>query len=140
MVGSPLGAVSCPNGASWLRGVFGSRWINLHVPFHVCHFEPDTLKGTIRAAGLRVLSLRQETPALWVAQSLIAWAFWRRGRATRQIRNPYLVGALMLVIRLGFFPLLWLGNVLGRGDCLKVVAAEKTGRGRVAWQAGAATQ
>jgi 2-polyprenyl-3-methyl-5-hydroxy-6-metoxy-1,4-benzoquinol methylase len=36
--------ISCPNSRSWLRSAFGRYWINWHVPFHVVHFSPDTLR------------------------------------------------------------------------------------------------
>jgi hypothetical protein len=48
--------------------------------------------------------------------------FARRGQPTRQLRNPFLVCALMLIARLVFFPLLILGNRCGRGDCLIAIA------------------
>jgi hypothetical protein len=45
----------------------------------------------------------------------------RRGRKTRYLRSPLLVGFLMLFCRFVLFPLLWVGNLTGRGDCLVVV-------------------
>jgi hypothetical protein len=56
---------------------------------------------------------------------VVARAFARKGRPTRQLRNPALILGLMLLARLIFFPLLVLGNRFGRGDCLLVVASQK---------------
>ena len=114
--------ISCPNSQSWLRSAFGRYWINWHVPFHVVHFSPNTLKQVLKKSQFEVLEMRQETPALWVAHSIIARLFAKPGQPTRQLRSATLVAALILLIRGLFFPLLWLGNLCKRGDCLVVVA------------------
>lgn len=117
--------ISCPNSKSWLRSVFGRYWINWHVPFHVVHFSPETLREVLKAAQFEVADIKQETPALWVSHSIIARLFAKPGRPTLQLRSAVLVASLILLIRGLFFPLLWLGNLYGRGDCLVVVATKK---------------
>jgi len=117
--------VSCPNARSWLRSVFGRRWINWHVPFHISHFAPETLTRLLAESGYKRIELRQITPALWFAQSVIAYVFARRNEKTRSLRNPSLVLLLMLLARFVLFPVLWLGNLLGRGDCLLAIATKE---------------
>jgi 2-polyprenyl-3-methyl-5-hydroxy-6-metoxy-1,4-benzoquinol methylase len=114
--------ISCPNSRSWLRSVFGRYWINWHVPFHVVHFSPDSLREVLKKSQFEVVKMRQETPALWVAHSVIARLFAKPGQPTKQLRSAVLVAALILLIRGLFFPLLWMGNLSKRGDCLVVVA------------------
>lgn len=114
--------ISCPNSRSWLRSAFGCYWINWHVPFHIVHFSPDTLQELLKVSQFEVIKMRQETPALWVAHSIIARLFAKPGQPTKQLRSAVLVAALILLIRGLFFPLLWLGNLSKRGDCLVVVA------------------
>ena len=121
--------ISCPNSRSWLRFCFGRYWINWHVPFHIVHFSPDTLAQMLKEAGFENVQTRQITPSLWVASSVIAGLFAKVGQPNRQLRNPFLVFVLMLVARFLFFPLLILGNMRGRGDCLIVTA---TAEGAVA--------
>jgi SAM-dependent methyltransferase len=116
--------ISCPNSQSWLRTIFGRSWINWHVPFHISHFSPKTLRQLITDIGYTNVGVRQITPSLWVAQSLIAYSFAREGRKTRQLRNPFLTMFLMLFARCLLFPALWVGNVVGRGDCLLAVASK----------------
>jgi len=70
------------------------------------------------------VEIRQITPALWVTQSCIARLFAREGRKNGQLRNPILNMALMVFARFVLFPALWLGDRLGRGDCLLVVATK----------------
>lgn len=114
--------ISCPNSRSWLRSVFGRFWINWHVPFHVVHFSPETLRALLKKSQFEIVEMRQETPALWVAHSIIAKLYAKPGMPTRQLRSAPLVASLILLIRGLLFPLLWLGNLTGRGDCLVVVA------------------
>lgn len=117
--------ISCPNSRSWLRSLFGRFWINWHVPFHIVHFSSRTLADMLEKSGFEVTSMQQKTPALWVAHSVIARLFAKPGQPTRQLRSAPLVASLILVVRGLFFPLLWLGNVTGRGDCLVVTARKK---------------
>jgi SAM-dependent methyltransferase len=116
--------ISCPNSQSWLRPVFGRWWINWHVPFHITHFSSVTLQRLLEDSGFRQIEIRQITPALWVASSIISRLFARKGRPTRQLRNPVLIFGLVLACRGLLFPLLCVGNWAGRGDCLVAVAAK----------------
>jgi len=113
--------ISCPNSQSWLRPVFGRWWINWHVPFHVTHFSSFTLQRLLEDSGFQKIEIRQITPALWVASSIISRLFARKGRPTRQLRNPLLIFGLVLACRGLLFPLLYWGNRTGRGDCLVAV-------------------
>ena len=114
--------ISCPNVDSWQRKLFGRYWINWHVPFHIVHFSQKTLTNILKETGFEIQEIRQESPALWLAHSIIVRLFAQFGQPTKQLRNPFLVAALLILIRILFFPLLWIGNRLGRGDCLVVVA------------------
>jgi len=113
--------ISCPNNRSWIRTFFGRYWINWHMPFHVIHFSEEALRSALETSGFKAIQIGQETPALWVAHSVIARLFAQRGKPTRQLRSPLLVAFLILGIRFSLFPWLWLGNRLGRGDCLVAV-------------------
>ena len=114
--------ISCPNAESWQRVFFGKYWINWHVPFHITHFSMTTLTNMLRVAGFEIQKEKQASPALWFVHSIIARLFAKQGRATRELRNPVLIASLMLLVRSLFFPILWVGNILGRGDCLVVMA------------------
>jgi SAM-dependent methyltransferase len=114
--------ISCPNSKSWLRSVFGASWINWHVPFHISQFSSETSKNLLSDAGFASNETRQITPALWVSSSVIAKLFAKKGRPTRALRNPILVFGLLMISRIILFPVLWLGNRAGRGDCLLIVA------------------
>jgi SAM-dependent methyltransferase len=116
--------ISCPNSRSWLRAAFGRSWINWHVPFHISHFNSETLQRLLADAGYVDIEVEQITPALWVAGSLMAYLFARKGKRTRQLRNPFWVALLMVFARFVLFPALWLGNRRGRGDCLLAIGTK----------------
>jgi 2-polyprenyl-3-methyl-5-hydroxy-6-metoxy-1,4-benzoquinol methylase len=114
--------ISCPNVNSWQRKLFGRYWINWHVPFHIIHFSQKNLTNILKETGFEIQEIRQESPALWFVHSIIVRLFAQFGQPTKQLRNPFLVAALLILIRILFFPFLWLGNILGRGDCLITIA------------------
>jgi SAM-dependent methyltransferase len=116
--------ISCPNSESWVRRAFGTSWINWHVPFHISHFSPRTLRQLLAKAGYTRIEIHQVTPALWVAQSFLAYLFAEEGKQTRQLRNPFLTLFFMVFARCVLFPALWLGNRRGHGDCLLAVATK----------------
>lgn len=114
--------VSCPNAASWARHLFGRSWINWHPPFHLAHFASRNLHTLLVDNGFEVSEAQNRTPALWVAQSLLARRYAVPGRPTTAMRRSGLLAALMVTLRVLLFPALWLGNRLDRGDCLVVRA------------------
>jgi SAM-dependent methyltransferase len=117
--------ISLPNSASWLRRRFGRAWINWHVPFHLVHFSSKTLSRALQGAGFEVRHVRHLTPALWVAQTVIARFAARPGRVTQALRSARLVMPLMLIARFLLFPWLWLNDRRGQGDCLVVMARRR---------------
>jgi len=117
--------ISLPNARSWLAAAFGREWINWHVPFHITHFTRERLAALLGECGFELVSARQISPALWAAQSLLARLGRGRPDPTALFKKRWLVAGLMLAIRCGLFPVLILGNLLGRGDCL-IVKARRT--------------
>ena len=116
--------ISCPNSRSWLKKLFGCSWINWHVPFHLFHFSSKTLGRLLERCGFEISELKYATPSHWMSQSIVAAISAKQGRKTLLLRSPLLVAALMLFCRFVLFPLLWVGNLSGKGDCL-VVEAKK---------------
>jgi SAM-dependent methyltransferase len=116
--------ISCPNSRSWLRKAFGRSWINWHVPFHISQFSAQTLRALLEQTGFTGIEILQVTPALWVAMSIIARVFAKEGYATRELRNPTLIIALLFLVRFAAFPVLWFQNRRSCGDCLLVTASK----------------
>ena len=117
--------ISCPNIDSWQRKVFGKYWINWHVPFHITFFSISILENLLNEVGFEVRKKKCVTPSLWTAQSMIGKLFAQKGKKNYAQRSPILLGSLIVFVRFIFFPLLWLGNFLGRGDCVIIEAQKK---------------
>ena len=115
--------ISCPNAKSWFRRIFGKSWINWHVPFHISHFSTPTLTCLLREAGFIRIEVQQITPSVWIAQSLIVYLFGGSGKNLK-LRNPFLTIMLMALVKGLLFPVTWLANRMGRGDCLVAVASK----------------
>lgn len=121
---SPKGQlwISCPNNRSLLRSIFGRYWINWHVPFHLTHFSSKTLHRMLSENGFEITKSKQRSPSLWLAHSVIARMFARRGYPTKQLRNPWLIAVMLPLARLLCFPILFAANCTDRGDCLVTIA------------------
>jgi len=114
--------ISCPNGDSLWRRVFGRGWVNWHVPFHLWHFSPRTLRMVMTRAGFRRTEVKTFTPALWLAQSFCIRRGSRAGRANRLMRSTPVVAGLMLAARLLVLPWFFRADRRLRGDCLVATA------------------
>lgn len=113
--------ISCPNGNSLWRRVFGRHWINYHVPFHLWHFSPATLGAILTRTDFRIAEIQTITPAVWLTGSWCGIFGERQGRPNRLLRSAPIVAALMLASRC----LLTLFRQVNRqmqGDCLVIVA------------------
>lgn len=54
-----------PNADSIFARFFKRTWINWHVPYHLHHFTPRSVRLFLERCGWRVSSLRTITPNLW---------------------------------------------------------------------------
>jgi SAM-dependent methyltransferase len=114
--------ISCPNAASLWRRVFRRSWVSWHVPYHLWHFSPATLKKVLKRAGYEVSSLQTYTPALWMAQSLCVSLAAREGRSNRVMRSAPVAAGLTLMARTLILPWFRHLNRELAGDCLIVTA------------------
>jgi 2-polyprenyl-3-methyl-5-hydroxy-6-metoxy-1,4-benzoquinol methylase len=117
--------ISTPNIESWQRKFFGRFWINWHIPFHVFFFSDSTISTLLTNSGFGIIKSFNSTPSLWMAQSIIATLFTKIGKKNNPQRFPLLLGCLLLIIRFFLFPVLCIGNLIGRGDCLIIEAFKK---------------
>jgi 2-polyprenyl-3-methyl-5-hydroxy-6-metoxy-1,4-benzoquinol methylase len=117
--------ISCPNIKSWQRRLFGKYWINWHIPFHIYFFSKNTLESLLNQCGFDSIKIKQYTPTLWTAQSIIAALFAKKGKVNYSQRYTILLGFLVILVRFLFFPILWIGNLLKQGDCITLVAKKK---------------
>lgn len=62
--------LSFPNTGSLYRRLFGRRWINWHVPYHLHHFDRRSFSELCRRAGWRLERWTTATPNVWTAVQL----------------------------------------------------------------------
>ncbi len=60
-------ALSFPNVDSIYRRLFGRRWINWHVPYHLHHFCRRSFSELCRRDGWDIVGWRTVTPNVWTA-------------------------------------------------------------------------
>ena len=95
--------IACPNYKGFQRRLFGAAWHNWHLPFHLTHFSPHSLRHLFEASGLHVISISEESPVHF------AMASWRtRSSATpceawddvtRHVGPPWQRAGLGLLLR-----------------------------------------
>lgn len=101
-----------PNATSAWRRVFAQHWIHWHVPFHLFHFTPVSLRKLLRQCELDVRSLRSVTPGEWLLMSFAAYRNARRSVfELEDFAGRY--GRRLLVAPVGR-----LFDAVGRGDAL----------------------
>jgi SAM-dependent methyltransferase len=104
--------VIVPNAESAWRSVFGQHWVHWHVPFHLFHLTPTSLRKLLTQCGLDVRRLGTITPGEWLLMSLTARRNARRGVfELEDFSGRY--GRRLLVAPAGRF-----FDALGRGDAL----------------------
>jgi len=74
--------LSFPNAASIYRRIFGIRWLNWHIPFHLHFYNLKSFRLIAEAEGFDLVSSRSITPNLWTALQLRGLRRPARGIAT----------------------------------------------------------
>ena len=62
--------IACPNYGSLQRRLYGDAWHGWHLPFHLNHFSPTSLRAMLKRSGFSEVSVRQESP---VQYALASW-------------------------------------------------------------------
>ncbi len=58
--------ISIPNSNGWGAKVFGKRWINWHIPYHLQHFSEKSIRIMAKKANLDVVSIKTITSSEWL--------------------------------------------------------------------------
>lgn len=59
-----------PNTSSLWRSLFGMRWINWHVPYHLHHFNHKSFVHMVKRCGFEVTLSKTVTPNAWTLMQL----------------------------------------------------------------------
>lgn len=129
-----------PNVRSFWCRIFGVRWINWHVPYHLHHFSREGFAQLAGRCGYRITTVRTITPNLWTALQLRTLRFtvsrgvpspmWgvaptagEGGQSKPALRRRVLRTMRRAVFAMGILPLALINrsiDALGWGDSLMV--------------------
>ncbi|MBN1106660.1 MAG: class I SAM-dependent methyltransferase [Deltaproteobacteria bacterium] len=119
--------IFCPNLQSYMARWFGESWAGWHLPFHLYHFTPKTLRRLVLDARFRVVQMRTVTPDILFHTSL-------KDHPASRSTNP--LKLLLRLVRLFPFRLAlamifrFLDLVFpGEGECLQVELEKRVGTG-----------
>jgi SAM-dependent methyltransferase len=119
--------ISMPNANGWGAKVFGRRWINWHIPYHLQFFSDNSMSKAAKQAGLELVRNSTVTSSNWIVHQLVhlieypaqgnSSAYWAgKGRSSgivnKMIRKTISASRLFLVPQL----LTRFMDLLGRGD------------------------
>ena len=138
--------VAVPNAGSIYCTIFGRRWINWHIPYHLHHFNRSCLQALGQRTGWRLLSTRTITPNLWTVLQLRAlmsttqqgvphpmWSPNAPVAATRPGLGARLAWRVVQVVTRFGMPFMGVMNRLidglGMGDSLLIVFVRETALG-----------
>jgi 2-polyprenyl-3-methyl-5-hydroxy-6-metoxy-1,4-benzoquinol methylase len=111
--------ICCPNSASYMADLFKQFWAGWHIPFHLSHFTPETMKSLILGTSFQPILFRAVTPDFLFPKSLEAYVRNVKksllGPISSKMTRPLLFrGIAALLFR--FLDVLF----AGKGECLQV--------------------
>lgn len=62
--------LSVPNFGSLYLKIFGRRWLNWHIPYHINFFTELSFKKLAKNAGFRIIRMRTTTPDVWTLMQI----------------------------------------------------------------------
>lgn len=116
-------AISVPNAGSWDFRAFRSRWYMLHLPNHLYHFTPRTLRALLDKAGWEITDVHGQRvitdPLASFGYLLEDWGLVRLGRFLASL--PARPGRWVWLL----FPLAWPASILAQTARMTVWARKK---------------
>jgi 2-polyprenyl-3-methyl-5-hydroxy-6-metoxy-1,4-benzoquinol methylase len=135
-----------PNRSSFYSRIFGMRWINWHIPYHLHHFTLSGFRSMAERYGLQMVRHRTITPNLWTFLQLRAalkkpmqgqpspvWAVAAAASGGTSVGGNELqrktLKMAILPVLLGLFGVVnRCVDLLGQGDCLMVELRREQGQ------------
>lgn len=75
---------STPNANGWGRRLFGARWINWHVPYHLQFFTQQSIELAAEKTGLTLSEVTTRTNSEWLHYQWMHLVFYpRKGKSSR---------------------------------------------------------
>jgi SAM-dependent methyltransferase len=113
--------VSCPNGESYLRQIFGQFWEGWYAPFHNFVFIENSLKCLAQNSGLSVESISTKTPVNFLTTSLRSFLWAKTTPPCRPVESFAFLDSFLFAFFIA--PILRCSDMLAakKGDCLVAI-------------------
>lgn len=127
-----------PNRCSFWQKLFGPKWINWHIPYHLHHFNKKGFRALAQRHGYRLIRQKTITPNIWTVLQLQALQLspvagvpsnmWPSGEdvdiypagATRQNSSPIFRKLLKQIVLFNFGLFNRIIDLVGQGDSILV--------------------
>lgn len=128
--------LSIPNFDSIYLTIFGNRWVNWHVPYHINFFTKTSIERLTKRVGFRIVDTKTITPNGWTLLQFLSLIknpkmgekslVWSNISPVGNHKSKFNLGKTVLHVIASLFNVLItptnrLIDVLGKGDCLFVV-------------------
>lgn len=101
--------ITIPNPNGWGAKLFGRRWINWHIPYHLQHFSKESVQLSAEKSGFDIQTIKTVTTSEWLHyqwMSLIAYpnlgeksVFWDGGaRSVSKLTIKYIGFAFFTIL------------------------------------------
>ena len=125
--------LSIPNAKGWGQFIFGRKWINWHIPYHLQHFSKKSISQTLSESGFDLVSLKTITSSEWLyyqAFHILTFpklnsksVFWDGHLEAAELSQKVFLRMISLLHRIKIFHLITrLMDMLAIGDNLLVIA------------------
>lgn len=91
--------LSLPNTDSLGRQLFGENWLHWHIPYHLNHFNKNSIKYLTKKADLKIMSIKTVTPNMWTNLQIKRLltkpqvgqrdSFWDGGKENQRLTNNW---------------------------------------------------
>lgn len=129
--------LSFPNANSVYRYIFGKKWINWHIPYHLNHFTKKSVIKLSKKTGFKIIKIKTVTPNLWTGiqfASIFTKLIYKEpsvlfndiNKDSKQNKiNKYILNTIVRGISFGITPINRLIDLLGFGDSFIVILSKK---------------
>jgi 2-polyprenyl-3-methyl-5-hydroxy-6-metoxy-1,4-benzoquinol methylase len=76
--------LSFPNTGSFLRKIWGRKWLHWHIPYHLNHFNRKSIILLTKKSDLKISGIKTVTPNIWTILQIRSFLY----KTKEGVRNP----------------------------------------------------
>lgn len=125
--------ISTPNSFGFGAFLFGKKWLNWHVPYHVNFFSKKSLIILLSKSGFKLEKIKTITPPEWIFYQICHLLFFpKKGkisyfwRVKKSFFTKLIIFPFLVLYKFGFFSILSIIiDLFGTGDNYIVIASNE---------------